>query len=80
MLGRVTPGRSRNVKRVRHDMYLRIMKDYFNENLVYGPVFFCRCYRMRRELLLVIMDRMIAHDDYFVQKLDACEFMVLSPH
>jgi hypothetical protein len=74
------PGRSRNVERGRHEMHLRIMKDYFQEDPVYGPVFFRRLYRMRRELLLVIMDRVIARDDYFVQKPDACGFMGLSPH
>jgi hypothetical protein len=72
------PEKAWNIERFRHAMHQRMMQDYFCDTSVYGPALFRRCYRMRRSLLLHIIDR--AHDLYFVQKCDACGFLGLSPH
>jgi hypothetical protein len=61
-------------------MHLRMMADYFVDELVYGPQIFRHRYRMRRSLFLTILARFCARDDYFVQKRDACGFLGLSPH
>ena len=74
------PGKSPNIDRHRHEMHARMMSDYFADEPVYGPNFFRRRYRIRRSLFFTILDRVCARDDYFVQKIDACGFLGLSPH
>jgi hypothetical protein len=74
------PGKSPNIDRHRHEMHARMMSDYFADEPVYGPSFFRRRYRMRRSLFLTILERVCARDDYFVQRIDACGFLGLSPH
>jgi hypothetical protein len=74
------PGKAQNIERFRHAMHERMMQDYFCDTPVYGPALFRRRYRMRRSLMLHIIDRVCARDSYFVQKRDACGFLGLSPH
>jgi hypothetical protein len=61
-------------------MHARMMQDYFCQAPVFGLALFRRHYRMRRSLLLTIMDRVCAREIYFVQKRDAVGFLGLSPH
>lgn len=65
------PGKSGNIDRDRVEMDQRMFKDYFSESPVYGPASFRRRYRMRRSLLVMIMERVCACDSYFIQKRDA---------
>jgi hypothetical protein len=44
----------------------RMFNDYFSDTPTYGPIHFRRRYRMRRSLFLTIMERVCAHDRYFV--------------
>jgi hypothetical protein len=74
------PGKARNSERFRHAMHQRMMHDYLCDTPVYGPALFRHRYRMRRSLLLHIIDRVCARDSYFVQKRDACGFLGLSPY
>ena len=72
--------KAQNVERDRKDMHKQMMRDYFSNNLVFGPhLFQCR-YRMRRELFLSILEKVCLYDSYFVQKFDACGLCGLSPH
>jgi hypothetical protein len=73
-------GRARNIERHRLEMNERMIQDYFCDTPVFGPTLFRRRYRMRRSLLLTIMDRVCARDNYFVQKRDAAGLLGLSPH
>jgi hypothetical protein len=74
------PGRRGNIERDRLQMHAWMMKDYFCDNLIYGPTLFRRRFRMRRSLFETILERVCRHDRYFVQKLDACGLLGLSAH
>jgi hypothetical protein len=74
------PGKAANIDKDRHAMHERMIRDYFCDTLVYGPHLFRRRYRMRRSLFVTIMERVCARDAYFIQKLDACGSLGLSPH
>ena len=58
--------------------HVQLHKDYFSQTLTYGPIKFCRRYRMRRELFRRIMDAVAKHGPWFVQKYDAVERQGLS--
>jgi hypothetical protein len=79
-VGGSRPGKAKNIDRDHLEMHKRMIKDYFSDTSVWGPVHFCRRFRMRRSLFLIIMERVCACDDYFVQKRDACGLLGLSPH
>lgn len=66
VVGGSQPGKAPNVDRDRHGMHDRMMKDYFCESTVYGASLLRRHYRMRRSLFVYIMDKVCAHDSYFV--------------
>ena len=68
------PRKSPNIDTHRHKMHARMMSKSFANEPVYGPNFFCRCYRMWRSLFLTILDRVCAEDEYFVRKINACGF------
>ncbi|XP_057811491.1 uncharacterized protein LOC131025717 [Salvia miltiorrhiza] len=53
------------VSRDREAAHLRLMKDYFNDNPIYGPQFLGRCFRMQKELFLRIVDVVQGEDGYF---------------
>jgi hypothetical protein len=74
------PGRARNIDRERQLMHQRMILDYFCDTPVFGPSLFRRRYRMRRSLFMEILEKICAHDRYFVQKVDACGLMGLSSH
>jgi hypothetical protein len=57
-----------------NQMYL----DYFVDPPIWGPSFFRRRYRMRRSLFNSILEKVCAHDSYFVQGRDACGLIGLS--
>ena len=65
------PGKAPNADRDFDDGYRRIFKDNFAEDSVYVAKTFRRRFRMRRDLLLRIMDTVCAHDSWFDQKVDA---------
>jgi hypothetical protein len=79
-VGGSRPGKAANIERHRLEHHEKMIQDYFCDNPVYGEAFFRRWYRMRRPLLLTIIERVCARDDYFVQKVDACGLRGLSPH
>lgn len=66
------PGRRANVERGRQVGQERIWRDYFAQSPVHDDRMFRRRYRMRRSLFLRIMNSVTAHDDFFVQRRDAC--------
>ena len=72
--------KAQNVERDRENMYKQMMRDYFSNNLVFGPHLFWHRYYIRRELFLSILEKVYLHDSYFVQKFDACGLCGLSPH
>jgi hypothetical protein len=57
-----------------------MMKNYFSPNPVYGPALFWRRFRMRHSLFELIMERVCEFDRYFIQRVDACSLLGLSPH
>ena len=71
-------GKRANIERARVLMDERMHLDYFAEVPVWGPTYFRRRYRMRRSLILTILDRVCARDSYFLQKRDACGLVGLS--
>jgi hypothetical protein len=80
VVGGSRPGRRGNIERDRLQMHAWMMKDYFSDNLVYGPSHFRRRFRMQRSLFETIMERVCEHDRCFVQKVDATGLLELSPH
>ena len=66
--GGSSQGKRANIERARVLMDERMHLDYFAEDPVWGPSFFCRRYRMRRSLFLTILDRVCARDSYFFAK------------
>jgi hypothetical protein len=72
------PGRATNLSRDRAQGHDRIWKDYFSATPVYGDKLFRHRYRIRKSLFLSIMDRVVAHDAYFVQRKDAAGVFSLS--
>lgn len=66
------PVRHRTSVRREHGLaHQRLFKDYFADEPRWGPMFFRRRFRMRRELFLRIVHAMEARDEYFQQQQDA---------
>ena len=55
-----------------------LFEDYFFKNPTFGPIKFCRRFRMRREFFLRIVESISAIDPWFVQKRDALDRLGLS--
>ncbi|XP_021320814.1 uncharacterized protein LOC110437041 [Sorghum bicolor] len=53
----------------------RMFQDYLADNPTYGPELFRRRYRMSKNLFVRIMNGVEAHDDYFVQKRNAANYV-----
>lgn len=73
-------GRKPNIDRnhlVAHD---RLWKDYFSGSPTYNDEQFRRRFRMSKALFNRILDDIIGHDAYFVQKADALGRLGLSAH
>lgn len=64
-------GKISNIDKHRHEMYVRMMSDYFAQELDYDPNLYRRHYRIKKSLFLTLLDRVFARDDYFVLKTDA---------
>jgi hypothetical protein len=63
--------REGNVDRDREAGHVRLYKDYFDLiKPIYKEKEFCRCYRMSRELFLVILNSVRDYDDHFEAKYD----------
>jgi hypothetical protein len=73
-------GRARNIERHRLEMHERMIQDYFCDIPVLDPTLSRRCYRMCHSLLLTIMVRVCARDNYFKQKRGVAGLLELSPH
>lgn len=71
--------RRKYINRHRQEGHDNLMRDYFCEDPVYSDKLFRRRFRMKRELFLRIVNAVEAHDMYFVQKVDACHQLGLSP-
>jgi hypothetical protein len=56
----------------------RMFNGYFLDTPTFGPVHFCRWYRMKKSFFLTIMEKVYARDRYFVQRPDACGLVGLS--
>lgn len=54
------------------------MKDYFIPHLIFGASKFYRCFIMKRELFSTIMQAVVGHNQYFVQKGDVIGRLGLS--
>jgi hypothetical protein len=67
------------IKRDRVQGHARLFNDYFSETPVYGDRQFRRRFRMSRPLFLRIVDDVLTHDSYFLQKVDAAKRPGLSP-
>jgi hypothetical protein len=77
----VEPSRKKRwLSRGRDEGNDRLMRDYFVEQPVYGEELFRRRFRMSRSLFLRIMEAVVAHDNYFVQRMDATKQYGFSPH
>ncbi|XP_057793122.1 uncharacterized protein LOC131009731 [Salvia miltiorrhiza] len=76
--GRVKRHRS-YVHRDREEAHLRLMQDYFNDNLTYGPTFFRQRFRMQKELFLRIVEAVQGVDTFFHMTTDAIGRDSLSP-
>lgn len=72
------PGRATNLSTDRAQWHDRIWKDYFSATPVYDEKMFWHRHRMRKSLFLSIMDRVVAHDAYFVQRKGAAGVFSLS--
>jgi hypothetical protein len=73
-------GRAPNKDR-RRNLYTGLLfEDYWGANPVYDEKHFRRTFRMPRELFDQILERVTAHDQYFVQKRDACQVNVIAMH
>ncbi|XP_048432205.1 uncharacterized protein LOC125473439 [Pyrus x bretschneideri] len=68
------------VQRDREECHDRMIKDYFIEHPRFLAHDFRRWFRMRRELFESILNAVVNHDHYFVQKIDAVGRQSLSPH
>jgi hypothetical protein len=53
--------------------------DYFAENLIYPEKLFYQCFCMCCHVFLWLVDALIKHDEYFVQKRDSAGILRLSP-
>lgn len=72
------PGRAPNLYRERELGHQQIVRDYFSEQPTYDDSCFRKRYRMRRSLFLRVLDKVCAHDRYFLQKRDATGALGLS--
>src|SRR4051794_19900635 len=61
-------GRSPNLPRMYQEGHLCIMKDYFDNDLVYNDRIFCQRFCMRHSLFLSIVDAVTEYDIYFIQR------------
>jgi len=71
-------GRKPNLERGRVVSHIRIFHSYFAMWPIYNDKFFRCRFRMRRKLFLKIMEVIIVHDSYFLQKKDATKLLDLS--
>jgi hypothetical protein len=69
--GGSSPGRQPNIERGRVEAYHRLMEDYFATEPTYNAEKFRRRFRMRRHLVLRVVDAVVEVDDYFAFKKDA---------
>ena len=58
----------RSIRRNHLAGHERLFLDYFAPTPIYPPVLFCRRFRMKCSLFLLIQSKVEAHDSYFVQK------------
>ena len=71
---KVCLNRRRNIFRDFENGHLRIFKDYFATNPVYGPKIFRRRFRMSRHLFQCICREIKAMDNFFEKQKDATGF------
>jgi hypothetical protein len=66
------------VNRDREGAHFRLGQDYFDDNCVYPPSYFCRRCRMWRTLFLSIIHRLSETSPYFSERYDATGRIVLA--
>jgi hypothetical protein len=66
VIGGLSVGKAKNIERARAIMDERMHLDYFCDEPVWGLAFFRRRFRMKRSLLLTILERVCVRDSYFV--------------
>jgi hypothetical protein len=71
-------GRTPNVETGREVGHIRIFHDYFAMWPIYNDKSFRCLFQMCRKLFLRIMEAIIVHDSYFLQKKDATRLLDLS--
>ncbi|XP_062217681.1 uncharacterized protein LOC133917866 [Phragmites australis] len=76
--GGSVPGH-RVIHRGREAGHARLYQDYFSEDPTYGPAIFRRRFRMARSLFLRIVQSVVEHDSYFMQKRNSAGILGLSP-
>ena len=69
--GESRKGKRQNVDRGRLQHNFFLLRDYFNPNPTYDDKCFRRRFRMRRCVFDHLLNAVVAHDRYFVQKKDA---------
>lgn len=73
-------GKAANIERNREKHHVILMEDYFNESCTYDANAFRRRFRMRPVVFDRILDALVEHDEYFVQKRDAVHVLGFSSH
>jgi len=73
-------GKRQNVDRGRLQHNFILLRDYFDPNPTYDDKCFRRRFRMRRCVFDRLLNAVVAHDRYFVQKKDALGVPGFSPH
>jgi hypothetical protein len=71
-------GKSPNIERAMIAMDNQMYLDYFVHPPIWGPSYFRRRYRMRRNLFNTILEKVCARNSYFVQGRDVCGLIGLS--
>ena len=66
VIGGSSVGKAKNIERARVIMDEQMHLDYFCDEPVWGLAFFRRRFRMKRSLLLTILERVCVRDSYFV--------------
>jgi hypothetical protein len=74
------PGKHRNVDHQRGEHEAILMQDYFNANPLYDNKFFCCRFCMCHCIFDRVINALIRHGRYFVQKRDALGVSDFSPH
>lgn len=67
------------VHRDREGAHARLMKDYFDENPIWGPNIFRRRFQMRKELFTRIVNALEGHNEYFQTRVNAAGNKGFSP-